>query len=112
MALGEPGQHVEIAGNQRRFGDDAERKPTKPQQRLEQSPGQQELALRRLVGIGGRSDDQLGAGELFRLEGAEQYVRSGMFDEDLVLERFPRGERATRGGARATRLGQLRGCDG
>ena len=56
------------------------------QQRLEQPPGQAELPLRRLIGIGGGADDQRGVTEFPGLEGPEQDVGRAVLDQDVLLE--------------------------
>ncbi|MHC2633141.1 hypothetical protein ACVME5_005795 [Bradyrhizobium liaoningense] len=91
VALGHPGQNVDVAHHQRRFGDDADGMAG-AFQHLEDSAHDLSLALDRLVGVGVGADRDhpgfvAGGGELL----LEQRRRLGLH-EQLRLEIQPRRE--------------------
>src|ERR1041385_8606663 len=87
VPLGELGEQVQVPGDQRRLGDQSEGQPTMLQQRLQEAAGEEEPPLRRLIGIGGGADEDRGAADAGRIEGAEEDLGGALLDEDIMLER-------------------------
>ena len=79
-------EKIEIAGDERRLGDDADREPVIGAQHLQDPAGKPELPLGRLVGIGGGADHQRVAGELGGIERPREHLGDVGFDQDLFLE--------------------------
>ena len=75
VPLGRALEQIEVARDERRLGDDAEREPAAAEQDLEDLPGEPELPFGRLVGIGGGADDQRVAAELARDRGCARAPR-------------------------------------
>src|SRR5947208_15956668 len=59
MALRDLLEHIDIARNQRRFGNDAKLEPRMPRKFFENRPRDLQLALDRLIRIGSRADRNL-----------------------------------------------------
>src|SRR5882724_1125605 len=89
VTLGQLAQHDEIAGDQRRLGDEAEGEPAIGQQRLEHSTGEPELSLGGLIRIGGGPDDERRACQPGGLESSREHVGDIGLHDDSALERFP-----------------------
>jgi hypothetical protein len=83
---GERLQDVEIAGDQRRLGDDLDRKAVIRGQHLQDPAGEPEPPLGRLIGVGGSADHQRLAGQASRVERSGQNVGHFGFDQDLFFE--------------------------
>src|SRR5688500_13881486 len=86
MTTGQGGEYIEVAGDQRRLGGDAQVQSLVVQQGLQQLPGEPELSFRRLIGIGGRSDDQRGAAEFAGIECSQQNIGCAVLDQNVLLE--------------------------
>ena len=89
VPLGELDQEVDVPGDERRLGDDAEVEPAVREERLEQPAGDPEAALGRLVGIGGGADDDGRAVDARGIEGAAEDGGRIDLDEDPVFEGSP-----------------------
>ena len=79
-------EQIEIAGDQRRLGDDLDGEPVIRAQHLQDPAGKPELPFGRLVGIGGGTDHQRVAGEPGGIERPRQHLGDIGFDQDLLLE--------------------------
>lgn len=79
-------QQVAVAGDQRRLGDEAEMQAGKSCQNFEHPPGHLEPALRRLVRVGGRANDQGMPAELPGVEGPSQHPGCVELDENPRFE--------------------------
>ena len=88
VALLQPDQEVAVAGDQRTFGDDAERESFAAGQSLQHRPRDAEPALGGLIGIGRRPDDDACA-ERDALEIGVECPDDLFLDEDPPLERLP-----------------------
>jgi hypothetical protein len=67
---GQAVQNVDVAGDERRFADNADREATITAERLKNPTRQAKLALGGLVGVGRCADDQGSATQLSRIERA------------------------------------------